>query len=79
VPIAISRAYWLWYRSWECSPRPNRMAPGSMSPVAGSFMSFQMPAIPDRTWAALSSPHQVRASSVTKSGKAVMPGQTWSM
>ena len=48
-----------------------------MSPVAGSFMSFQIPASPDCTWAAFSSPHQVRASSVTKSGNAVFPGQTW--
>ena len=47
-----------------------------MFPVAGSFMSFQMPASPDRTCAALSSPHQVRACSVTKSGNAVLPGHT---
>ena len=32
-----------------------------------------------RTWAAFSSPHQARASSVTKSGNAVLPGQTWPM
>ena len=77
VPIAISRAYWLWKRSWGYAPRPNRIGVEAMLPVAGSFMSFQMPASPDRTWAAFSSPHQARASSVTKSGKAVLPGQTW--
>ena len=50
------------------APEPHRH--GGMFPVAGSFMSFQIPARPDCTCAALSSPHQVRASSVTKSGKA---------
>ena len=77
VPMAISSAYWLWNRSWEYAPRPNRIVADGMFPVAGSFMSFQMPARPDCTWAAFSSPHQVRPSSVTKSGKAVLPGQTW--
>ena len=47
-----------------------------MEPVAGSFMSFQIPARPEATWAALSSPHQARASSVAKSGKTVLPGHT---
>nr|WP_297102775.1 hypothetical protein [Tessaracoccus sp.] len=79
VPIAISKAYWLWYRSCEARPLSNRIDNGEMSPVAGSFMSFQMPAMPDATCAALSSPHQARASSVAKSGNAVFPGQTWPM
>ena len=79
VPIAISSAYWLWYRSWESRPRLKRIARGSMFPVAGSFMSFQMPASPDSTCAALSSPHHSRASCVAKSGNAVLPGQTWPM
>ena len=55
------------------------MACGAISPVAGSFMSFQMPARPDSTCAALSSPHHERASGVAKSGNAVLPGQTWPM
>jgi hypothetical protein len=76
VPIAISSAYWLWKRSWAYAPWPNRIGVEAMFPVAGSFMSFQIPASPDCTWAAFRSPHQARASSVTKSGKTVLPGQT---
>ena len=76
VPIAMSSAYWLWKRSCELRPCSKRIAPGGISPVAGSFMSFQMPARPDFTWAALSSPHHSRASGVAKSGKRVLPGHT---
>ena len=76
VPIAMSSAYWLWYRSCDHRPRPKRIARGSTSPVAGSFMSFQMPARPERTCSALSRPHHARASAVAKSGNAVRPGQT---
>ena len=57
-------------------PWSKRIASGGMRPVAGSFMSFQIPATPERTWSALSSPHHARPSSVTKSGNAVSPGQT---
>jgi hypothetical protein len=49
VPMAISSAYWLWNRSWEYAPRPNRIGVAAMLPVAGSFMSFQIPASPDFT------------------------------
>ena len=79
MPIAIRSAYWLWKRSCEYRPWSKRMRSGGITPVAGSFMSFQMPASPDCTCAALSSPHHARASSVTKSGNAVLPGQTWPM
>ncbi len=77
VPIAISRAYWLWNRSWATVPWSNRIRSGEMAPVAGSFMSFQIPAMPEATCAALSSPHQSRVSCVAKSGNAVSPGHTW--
>ena len=76
MPIAISSAYWLWKRSCEARPRSNSIRSGGTTPVAGSFMSFQMPASPDCTCAALSSPHHARASSVAKSGNAVSPGHT---
>jgi hypothetical protein len=79
VPMAMRSAYWLWNLSWDCVPWSKRIRPGSMLPVAGSFMSFQIPARPDCTCAAFNSPHQARASSVAKSGKAVSPGQTWPM
>ena len=79
VPIAMSSAYWLWNRSCGCAPRPKRIRSGGITPVAGSFMSFQIPARPDCTWAAFSSPHHARPSSVTKSGNAVSPGQTCPM
>ncbi len=76
VAIAISRAYWLWNRSCEAVPRSNSIRCGGMLPVAGSFMSFQMPASPDATCSALRRPHHPRASWVTKSGKTVSPGHT---
>ena len=76
MPIAISSAYWLWKRSWLCVPWSKRMRWGATEPVAGSFMSFQMPARPDCTCLAFSSPHHARPSSVAKSGNAVSPGHT---
>jgi hypothetical protein len=77
VAVAMSSAYSLWWRACEAVPRAKRIASDGIVPVAGSFMSFQIPATPDATWRALRSPHQRRASSVTKSGNAVSPGQTW--
>ena len=79
VAMAISRAYWLCSRSCGTVPWSKSIRSAGMSPVAGSFMSFQMPARPDRTCSALRSPHHRRPSSVAKSGNVVFPGQTCPM
>jgi hypothetical protein len=75
----MSIAYWLWKRSCFARPLSKSIPSGEISPVAGSFMSFQMPASPDSTWRAFNAPHHARASGVAKSGNTVLPGHTWPM